>query len=99
MECLIQNGALINAKNSAKCTPLHVGSANGRKEVVEYLIKYRALMDIPCRGGRTALDLAAEMASDTSKIDYNRRFDYLYIVDILLKNGAYCPKIENCLKF
>ena len=42
---LLQNGANINLKNNAGCTPLHMAATSGNVELVEYLISQGASLE------------------------------------------------------
>jgi ankyrin repeat protein len=52
---LLDNGALIDAKDSFGLTPLHYAVAGGHGDIVEILLEHNAEVDIKDNAGRTAL--------------------------------------------
>ena len=78
MKCLIENGAIVDAKNDHHgATPLYVASQNGHLESVKHLIKYKANVNEKCMKGKfTPLHIAAQQ-------------DKLEVVKFLVRNGAF----------
>ena len=81
MECLLQNGAQVNAPTviSANCTSLHLAAAFGHHEVVKILLQHGANVNFtPMIPKQTPLHLAAINGHDK-------------VAEVLLKNSKLRP--------
>ena len=53
-------GAVVNARDHRKRTPLHVAAEEGHKELIEFLLSKKADATIADLNGNTPVDLAAK---------------------------------------
>ena len=53
-------GAVVNARDHRKRTPLHVAAEEGHKELIEFLLSKKADATITDLNGNTPVDLAAK---------------------------------------
>ena len=63
---LLKAGALIEARDYERWTPLHCASAKGHGRVVEALLKAGAVLDARAYDGSTALMLSAHKGHNTT---------------------------------
>ena len=61
VKCLIENGAMVNAKEYNGSTPLLIAAHEGRLEIVKYLIENGAILETQDIEGYTPLHAAAEL--------------------------------------
>ena len=75
VKILVENGAMVNARNKDNHTPLHISAADGSKEIVKILIENGASIDIQNQDQETALHIAVKE-------------NELEVVKYLVENGA-----------
>lgn len=75
MQQILENGFNVNDSDSEGLTLLHIASAEGRKEIVELLLMYKAEINAQDLYGYTPLMLAASKG-------------HIKVVQTLLDNGA-----------
>ena len=83
--CIVTHaGALMNAKDHRKRTPLHVAAEEGENEVIAVLLDKKADVNVTDLDGNTPLDLAAKKQHKDA-------------VDLILTH-SYCPKKDDAIK-
>ena len=78
MNCLVENGANVNARTYHNCTPLIRASALGDIDAVTYLMDHGANVNLQDKDGETALHYAIRF----------RRNSYNDVLSCLIKHGA-----------
>lgn len=78
MNCLVENGADVNARTYDNCTPLIRASALGDIDVVTFLVEHGANVNLQDKDGETALHYAVR----------HRRNSYNDVLSCLIKHGA-----------
>ena len=78
MNCLVENGADVNARTYDNCTPLIRASALGDIDVVTFLVEHGANVNLQDKDGETALHYAIR----------HRRNSYTDVLSCLIKHGA-----------
>ena len=62
-------GAVVNARDHRKRTPLHVAAEEGHKELIEFLLSKKADATITDLDGNTPVDLAAKRQHEDDAVE------------------------------
>ncbi len=111
VQYLVENGANINAQDSAYYTALMKASGDRQLEVIKYLIEKGASVTIDGEAGWTALDSALVIGGEnlevvkilvengadlnTGILNFVSRTGYLEAVKVLVENGADINRASN----
>ena len=89
LECLIENGADVNARTYDNCTPLMRASASANLDVVSVLVKHGANVNLQDKDGETALHYVVRCYKHTRCYSSGRSFDvFSQLLSCLVKHGA-----------